>query len=483
MLTIALIAIPLLMSGAIFLLGSKMARTLALATSLVQLALTGVAFWQFNQGQNALLEFDQGWIGPLGIHYHFKLDGISLMLALLSGIVSPLIIYSSFTKTFKNPHIFYGLIMMMIGAMMGAFTAADGLWFYIFYEIALIPIYFLILNWGQGEHKAAITLKFFVYTIFGSLFMLVSLLYVYQHTAPHSFAFADLYAAGRTLSGVEQGFVFAGLFIAFAVKMPIFPFHTWQPSTYNAAPTAGTMLLAAIMLKMATYGLIRIALPMVPTGVADYGTWAMVLSVVGIVYASSVAIAQKKYKLLIAYSSVAHIGLISAGILSGNAQGVQGGLFEMLSHGILAVGLFAVYDILETRFGHDDMSKMGGVRDVNALFAFLFFAIVMGSVALPFTSGFVGEFLLLVGLFQYNWVFALFGGLTVILGAVYMLRAFQTIMLGPANERSSSFAPLTTIEKTVLIIVVILVVGLGIFPAPLMEVSNSAVESILANIN
>jgi NADH-quinone oxidoreductase subunit M len=265
--------------------------------------------------------------------------------------------------------------------------------------------------------------------------------------------------------------------------MPIFPFHTWQPSTYNAAPTAGTMLLAAIMLKMATYGLIRIALPMVPTGVADYGTWAMVLSVVGIVYASSVAIAQKKYKLLIAYSSVAHVGLISAGILSGNAQGVQGGLFEMLSHGILAVGLFAVYDILETRFGHDDMSKMGGVRDVNALFAFLFFAIVMGSVALPFTSGFVGEFLLLVGLFQYNWVFALFGGLTVILGAVYMLRAFQTIMLGPKNERSASFAPLTTIEKTVLIIVVILVVGLGIFPAPLMEVSNSAVESILANIN
>ncbi|MFZ4784497.1 MAG: complex I subunit 4 family protein [Flavobacteriales bacterium] len=483
MLTIALIAIPLIMSGVIFLAGANLSKTLALATTLIQLALTGFAAWQFSQGQLELLTFDQGWIGPLGIHYHFTLDGISLILALLSAIVSPLIVYSTFGKSIKNPHIYYSLIMMMIAAMMGAFTAADGLWFYIFYEIALIPIYFIVLNWGHGEHRAAITLKFFVYTIFGSLFMLASLLYVYQHTAPHSFAFSALYEAGKSLSGVEQGLVFAGFFIAFAVKMPVFPFHTWQPSTYNAAPTAGTMLLAAIMLKMATYGLIRIALPMVPTGVAEYGTWAMVLSVMGIVYASGVAIAQKKYKLLIAYSSIAHVGLISAGILSGNSQGVQGGLFEMLSHGILAVGLFYVYDILESRFGHDDMAKMGGIRDVNPLFAFLFFAIVMGSVALPFTSGFVGEFLLLVGLFQYGWVFALFGGLTVILGAVYMLRAFQTMMLGPANERSVSFAPLTTQEKTILAIIVILVIALGIFPAPLMELSNSTVESILATIH
>lgn len=479
MLTLALIALPLLMSALVFILGQKPARTVSLATTTVMFALTVFGAYQLSTGNTALLDFDKNWIGPLGIHYSFRLDGISIMLALLSALTAPLIVYSTFSRTFKNPHIFYGLMLMMIGAMNGAFFAGDGLMFYIFYEIALIPIYFIILIWGRGEDRAKITFKFFVYTIFGSLFMLVSLLYVYQHTTPHSFAFDALYAAGTSLSALEQGWVFAGIFIAFAVKMPIFPFHTWQPSTYNAAPTAGTMLLAAIMLKMATFGLIRLALPMVPAGIESYGNWAIVLSVTGILYASLMAIIQKRYKLLIAYSSIAHVGLISAGILSGTAQGVQGGLFEMISHGILSVGLFFVLDIIETRIGHDRIQEMGGIRAVNPTFAFLFFAIVMGSVALPFTSGFVGEFLLLLGLYQYSGWLALAGGMTVILGAVYMLRSFQSIMLGPENNISAGFAALTRQELTILSIVVFLVVLLGIYPAPLMELSNSAVESIL----
>jgi|JI8StandDraft_2_1071088.scaffolds.fasta_scaffold10183_5 NADH-quinone oxidoreductase subunit M len=480
MLTLALIALPLLMSGAVFLLGAKAARTMAMATTLVMLGLTVFGAVQLSLGKTELLNFNQNWIGPLGLHYQFTLDGISIMLALLSAITAPLIVYSTISKTFKNPHVFYGLVLMMLGAMNGAFFAGDGLMFYIFYEVALIPIYFLILIWGRGEDKAKVTFKFFVYTIFGSLFMLISLLYVYQHTTPRSFSFEALYAAGNSLSALEQGWVFAGIFLAFAVKMPIFPFHTWQPSTYNAAPTAGTMLLAAIMLKMATFGLIRIALPMVPAGVAEYGDWAIVLSVIGIVYASMMAIVQKNYKLLIAYSSIAHVGLISAGILSGNAQGIQGGLFEMISHGILSVGLFFVYDIIESRMGHDRINEMGGIRAVSPTFAFLFFAIVMGSVALPFTSGFVGEFLLLLGLYQYSGAFALVGGLTVILGAVYMLRSFQAMMLGPENSATAHFAPLTKHETILLTIVVILVVGLGIFSDPILQLSNNAIDSLLA---
>lgn len=482
MLTIALIAVPFIFAALIFIMGSKTAKMLALTSTLVQLALSIVAAIALQKGNTELLTFDKSWIGPMGIHCAFQIDGINILMALLSGITAPLIVYSTFNKTFKNAHVFYGLMMMMIGAMLGAFLTSDAFIFYIFYEVALIPIYFMILIWGSGDNRAKVTMKFFVYTIFGSLFMLVSLLYVYQHTTPSSFSFVDLYEAGKSLSAVQQGWVFAGIFIAFAVKMPVFPFHTWQPSTYNAAPTAGTMLLAAIMLKMATYGLIRIAVPMVPDGIAEYGTWAITLSIIGVVYASMMAIVQKNFKLLIAYSSIAHVGIISAGILSSNAQGVQGGLYEMLSHGILAVAMFYIYDMLESRFGHANIDQLGGIRAGHGTFAFLFFVLVMGSVALPLTSGFVGEFLLLIGLYQVNGWFLLFGGLTVVFGAVYMLRAFQKIMLGPESSVTNAFSAITKQETIMLSILVVLVVVLGIYSAPLLDLSNNAVESILATI-
>jgi NADH-quinone oxidoreductase subunit M len=483
MLTLALIAIPALLGGLILVFGSRMARQLALFVSFIQVALALAAFVALRNGQTDLLGFNEGWIGPLGLRFAFELDGISMVLVLLTAICTPLIIYSTFGKPLTNPHIFYGLTFFMISAMTGAFTAADGLMFYIFYEVALIPIYFICLTWGSGVNKVKVTLRFFLYTLFGSLFMLLSLLYVYHHTPNGSFALADLYAAGRSLSSFEQGWVFAGLFIAFAVKMPVFPFHTWQPSTYQTAPTAGTMLLAALMLKMATYGLIRLAIPMVPDGILEYGNWAVVLSVISIVYASLLAMYQKNYKLLIAYSSIAHVGLISAGILSGGETGIAGGVFEMFSHGILAIGLFFVYDIIEQRIHSDDMSLMGGIRGTNPLFAFLFFVIVMGSVALPFTSGFVGEFLLIQGLASLNPWLAGIGGLTVILGAVYMLRAFQTMMLGNANTLTSHFAPLTTQERIILITVVILVLALGIYPAPLLQLADGSITHLLGTFH
>lgn len=479
MLTLALFVVPFVFAAIIYLAGAQLAKKLALAAGFAQLLLTLVAWYQLKLGNTGLLSFHQIWIEPMGMSVAFQLDGISMILMLLSGLLTPLIVYASFTRTFKNPHLFYALVLLMVGAMSGAFLAADAFLFYIFYEIALVPIYFILLAWGQGDDKVKVTLKFFLYTLFGSLFMLASLIYVYLHTAPRSFSFEAMYQAGQLLSATEQAWVFAGIFLAFAVKIPIFPFHTWQPSTYKMAPTAGTMLLAAIMLKMATYGLIRIALPIAPQGISEYGSWALVLCVVGICYASVMAIAQKNYKLLIAYSSIAHVGLLAAGILSGFEEGIVGGLFEMLSHGILAVGLFFVVDIVEDRLGHSDIAKMGGIREANPLFAFLFFVIVMGSVALPFTSGFVGEFLLLQGLAKHSIVLTGFAGLTVILGAVYMLRAFQAMMLGPAT---GPFAPLTLHEKTVLTIVVILVVGLGLYPAPILDTANSSIQNLFGTI-
>jgi NADH-quinone oxidoreductase subunit M len=339
----------------------------------------------------------------------------------------------------------------------------------------------MILHWSGHEHRSKITLKFFLYTLFGSLFMLLSLLYLYSDAK--SFALADLYSAGQAMTTTEQGLVFAGFMLAFAVKIPIFPLHTWQPSTYDAAPTSGTMLLGGIMLKMATYGIIRLILPTVPDGVEAYGTIALVFCAISVVYASAMAIAQKRYKLLIAYSSVAHVGLLAAGLLSGNAQGVQGGLMEMLSHGILTIGLFFIYDMLEDRYGHDKMSEMGGIRHVQPTFAFLFFVIVMGSVALPGTSGFVGEFLLLIGLYQADAIWTAVAGLTVVLGAVYMLRSYQTMMLGDANATSTKFYAPTRHESTVLICIVILVIALGVYPAPFMQLSETTILNLLSSIH
>ncbi len=482
MLTILLLAIPFFAAGAALLMGQKFAKQIALFAGLAELLTTLIAIYFFKQGDpNGLLTFHQDWIGPLGINYSFGLDGISLVMMLLCSVLLPLVVYASWHKSYKNPHVFYSMILLMVGSMVGAFTTTDALMFYIFYEFALIPIYFMCLVWGSGENKARVTLKFFLYTLFGSLFMLVALLYVYQSSG--SFAFTAMYEAANAMSAQEQGWLLAAFFIAFAVKIPVFPFHTWQPSTYDAAPVAGTMLLAGIMLKMATYGLLKLVLPMLPEGIAEYGGWCLALCAISVVYASCMAIVQKRFKLLIAYSSIAHVGLLSAGILSGNAQGMQGGVMEMLSHGIISVGLFFVYDIIASRMHHDEMNRMGGIRDVNPQFAFLFFVIVMGSVALPATSGFVGEFLLLLGLNQYSPLLTAVAGLTVVLGAVYMLRSFQQMMLGASNHNTLNFAPLTQHEKIVLSIVVGLIVLLGVYPSPVLELSNPTVENLLLGIH
>ena len=482
MLSILLILLPLLIAFVVYVSKSEAAKKIALAGSFMQLMLTIVAAVLFSyHPQHALMHIQQDWIGPLGMTYNFGLDGISLMMVLLSGICLPLIVYASFNRTFKASNQYYALMYLMIAGMNGAFITADGLMFYICYEFALLPIYFMILHWSQHEQKAKITLKFFLYTLFGSLFMLLSLLYLYSHS--QSFALADLYAAGQRLNTTEQGLIFGGFMLAFAVKIPIFPLHTWQPSTYDAAPTSGTMLLGGIMLKMATYGIIRLVLPTVPDGVETYGSIALIFCGISVVYASIMAIAQKRYKLLIAYSSVAHVGLLAAGILSGNAQGIQGGMIEMLSHGILTIGLFFVYDILEDRYGHDRFNEMGGIRHMHPTFAFLFFAIVMGSVALPGTSGFVGEFLLLIGLYQVNPIWTAVAGLTVVLGAVYMLRSFQQMMLGDANVTTSKFTSLTRHESIILISIVILVILLGVYPAPLMQLSEPTILNLLSSIH
>ena len=269
------------------------------------------------------------------------------------------------------------------------------------------------------------------------------------------------------------------MFIAFAIKMPVFPFHTWQPDTYTVAPVQGTMLLSGIMLKMGIYGLIRWLIPVVPLGVQEWAPAAMVISIIGIIYASCIAIVQKDFKRLIAYSSIAHVGLIAAGTLTLNPLGIQGAMIQMLSHGIIVFAMFYIIEIIFDRTKTRTLSSLGGIRNVAPVLATVFVIVMLGSVALPLTSGFVGEFLLINAIFQYQFILGAIAGLTIILGAVYMLRTFQQSMSGEVNNKTQGFTDLTIHEKIVLYPVVILIIVMGVYPTPILEISESAVNNLL----
>lgn len=481
-----LIIVPLIAGLLVFGTKGKASRNIALGFSLIEFALSLVAFVQYKHNPaSADLVLNCTWVESLGIHFAVGLDALSLLLVLLTTFLIPLIILSSFKNEHEKPNSFYGLILIMQMALVGVFTANDGFLFYVFWELALIPIYFICLLWG-GENRGAITFKFFVYTLLGSLFMLVGLIYVYSHTGFEtgikSWAIADLYQAGRSLDVNQQSFVFWCIFLAFGIKMPIFPLHTWQPDTYVNAPTQGTMLLSGIMLKMGTFGLIKWLLPLTPLAMEKWGGVAIGLSVFGIIYASCIAIVQKDYKRLIAYSSIAHVGLIAAGILSCTQQGIQGGVMQMLAHGVNVVGLFLIADILLRHTGTRDIDKLGGIRSMNGNFAVLFLIIMLGSVALPLTNGFVGEFLLINGVYQYSAIAAAFAGLTVILGAVYMLRSYQSIMLGERKDSAIAFGSLVGSDKLVLYIICFVIVAFGVYPAPLNDLAEEGTKLIMQNL-
>jgi len=481
-----LIIVPLIASLLVFFTKGKAARNLALGLSVVEFILSLVVFFQYkhNPGCKDLI-LNCAWIESLGIHFAVGIDALSLLLVLLTTFLVPLIILSSYNTNYDKPHSFYGLILMMQMALIGVFTANDGFLFYIFWELALIPIYFICLVWG-GEDRGRITFKFFVYTLLGSLFMLVGLIYLYNHTGYEtgikSWAIADLYAAGKSMDLSRQSFVFWSIFLAFGIKMPIFPLHTWQPDTYVTAPTQGTMLLSGIMLKMGTFGLIKWLMPVTPLALQEWGGLAIGLSVFGIVYASCIAIVQKDYKRLVAYSSIAHVGLIAAGILSATQQGIQGAVMQMLAHGVNVVGLFLIADILMRHTGTRNIDKLGGIRSMNGNFAVLFLIVLLGSVALPLTNGFVGEFLLINGVYQYSAWVAAFAGLTVILGAVYMLRSYQAIMLGERRDSAIAFGSLVSSDKLVLYIICLAIVVFGVYPKPLNDLAEEGTKAILTYI-
>jgi NADH-quinone oxidoreductase subunit M len=479
MLTVFLIFFPLFISLLLFILKPQQAKVWAFGASLIELVASLVLAFNFAKGEGIQFAVNVPWITSMGLNFSVGIDGISLLLVLLTTVLVPFIILSSFRYEYEKPFTFYGLILLMQMALVGVFAAQDGLLFYLFWEAALIPIYFICLIWG-GEDRGRITLKFFIYTLAGSLFMLVGLVYLYFLTpGAHTFDIQALYEAGRSLPAFEQSLIFWAMFVAFAIKMPVFPFHTWQPDTYTTAPVHGTMLLSGIMLKMGIYGVIRWLIPIVPLGVQEWGFTAVIISVIGIIYASCIAIVQQDFKRLIAYSSIAHVGLISAGIFTLTVTGIQGAMIQMLSHGIIVFALFYIVDIIFERTKKRSLLELGGIRNAAPIFTTVFIVVMLGSVALPFTSGFVGEFLLINSLVQYQLVIGAVAGLTIILGAVYMLRSFQKSMSGEATPATSNFIDLTNHEKMVLYPIVVIIILLGVYPAPVLDLSESAVTNIV----
>jgi NADH-quinone oxidoreductase subunit M len=399
---------------------------------------------------------------------------------LLTNFLIPIIVLSTYNYDIKNPKAFYALIFFMQTGLLLVFTALDGFLFYVGWEAALIPIYFICALWG-GENRINVNLKFFIYSIAGSLLMLLAIIYLHLQTPGNSYDIAEFYKL--ELDSETQGYIFWAFFIAFAIKMPVFPFHTWQPDTYTEAPTAGTMLLSGIMLKMGIYGIIRWLIPVAPLGFDAWGEIALILSVIGIVYASIIAFTQNDVKRLIAYSSIAHVGLISAGIFAWNMQGLQGAMIQMLNHGINVVGMFFIADILIRRLITRDMTQMGGIAKPAPILAITFLTVLLGTVALPLTNGFVGEFLLLMGVYNYNIWLAAISGLTIIFGAVYMLRMYQKVMLGPVNSSTAIFEDLNGTEKSVLLIISLLVILIGVYPQPILHISEAAVINLLDQVN
>ncbi|PWN62250.1 complex I subunit 4 family protein [Chryseobacterium oncorhynchi] len=488
-LLLTLLLLPLVGSGLVFAWKSNSSKYLALGIALVQMLLTFyiLSDFDFTPTVDSVLqhEINYPWSQFMKSSLHFGIDGMSMLLLLLTNILVPIIILSSFNESVNYRNTFYGLILLMQFGLIGVFTSLDGLLFYIFWEVTLIPIWFIAGLWGQENKRFEFTTKFFVYTFVGSLFMLAGLIYVYNHSA--SFALTDLYNA--QLNETQQTVVFWFIFFAFAVKLPVFPFHTWQPDTYTYSPTQGSMLLSGIMLKMAVYGLMRYLLPITPLPIAGIsGQIVIILAIVGIVHGALIAIIQTDMKRIIAYSSFSHVGLMVAGIFASavvtlrgnfNVEGAEGALVQTFAHGINVVGLFYCCDILYKRFKSRDIRQMGGLAKVAPKFAVLFLIIILGSMGVPLTNGFIGEFILLKSVYDFNGTAAVIAGLTVILCAVYLLRFYGKAMFGEGNaEVLSTAKDLSGVEFSVLASITVFVILLGIFPQPVIDMVSSSVKFI-----
>ncbi len=449
-------------------------RAYGLVGGLASLILTIVLIANYNAESGMHKFISQDWISAYGITLNFGYDAISLIMILLTTTLVPLILLSNFGRELSTNRLFTSMVFLMQFGLIGVFISMDGIWFYVFWELTLIPIYLIAYWFGEPERKAALT-KFFLYTFFGSLFMLASLIGLKAMSATATFAIEDLYAI--ELTSQTAFWLMGGFFLAFAIKAPIFPFHTWQPEAYSKSPMAGTMLLSGIMLKMALYGMIRWMLPLFPEALDCVTYPVIVLGVVGVVYGAILAIKQNDMKRLFAFASISHVGLIVAGIMTLDKDTLSGSILQMINHGLVAVGLFLAADVIERRLGTRKLNELGGIAKQAPKFAFWFAALAFASVSVPFTSGFVGEFLLIKGIYTFDCIIGIIAGTTLILGAVYTFRAYQLSMYGPV--KTAEFADLSWSELTVFAVIMLAIVFLGVYPKAIVDFVEPSISHLL----
>ena len=454
-------------------------RNVALLTTIFVFALSLVIWAGFDNSNSGFQMVEKhAWFGE-GISYHMGVDGISMLFVVLTAFLMPFCILASWKSVDFRVKEYMVAFLILEALVIGVFCALDMFLFYVFFEASLIPMFIIIGVWG-GQRRVYASLKFFLYTLLGSVLMLIAMMAMYFTAGTMDIPTLLAYDFPASM----QTWLWLAFFASFAVKMPMWPVHTWLPDAHVEAPTAGSVILAGILLKLGGYGFLRFSLPMFPLASADFAPFVFWLSVIAIVYTSLVALVQTDIKKLIAYSSVAHMGYVTMGIFAANAQGVQGALFQMLSHGIISGGLFlcvgVVYDRMHTR----DISAYGGLVNNMPKYAVVFLILTMANVGLPGTSGFIGEFLTLFGVFQANTWIAVIATTGVILSAAYALYLYRRVIFGALDKESlKALLDLSPREKAILYPLVILTIFFGVYPVPVFDATASAVDALVTNYN
>src|SRR5713101_3386636 len=483
----ALLAWPLVAAVLIWLAPERAAKHLALAASVVEFALSVPLWWVFVPAAGMQLVQTFAWIPGWGISYTVGVDGISLFLVLRTTFLVPLSVLGSYSYITKRERSFYALLLVLTTGMIGVFVALDLFFFYVMWEVMLIPMYFIIGVWG-GENRLYAAIKFFIYTMLGSLLMLVAILGLYfavgARTGTYSFDYAHVLGNLGNLGPVAWWF-FGAFFLAFAIKVPMFPFHTWLPDAHVEAPTAGSVILAGILLKMGTYGFLRFALPFFPTiALHPAVTTAIVtLSLIGIIYGGLVAMVQPDFKKLIAYSSVAHLGFVTLGIWALTLQSVQGALLVMINHGLSTGALFFLAGMLYERRHSRLVAAFGGIAKVVPLLAATLTVVSLSSIGLPATNGFVGEFLVLIGAFRTYPRATMVATAGVIIAAMYLLPALQRVIYNPLDKGANEqLTDLSARELAVLVPLLVCIVWIGVYPKPILRRTAPAALQLIQSV-
>ncbi len=458
------------------------AKNWAVVSACISLAIAVISlFFMDNEKYFNLNNVSYYWMPSLGSSFALKYDGMARLLVMLNAVAFPLVFLSTYRHNYKNPNSFYGLMLLTQAGLAGVFCAMDALVFYFFWELALIPVYFLSSIWG-GERRIQATFKFFVYTFAGSLLLLIGIIYVYLHTPGQSFALSAFMQAD--IPEGQGKFIFWLFFIAFAIKMPIFPFHTWQPDAYEQSPTGVTMILSGVMVKMGIYAVIRWLIPVFPAETAVFADLIIWMSVIGMLYASFLAWQQNDLKRLIAYSSIAHIGLMCAAIFARNESALDGVMVQMFNHGVNVIALWIVVELIERNYGTRKISELGGLANTAPVLTIFLVIAAFANIALPLTNAFIGEFLMFNGLFAYGKAVTVVALVSIILAAVYTLNMIRKVFYGEVNASLGSVGAPAMGRGAVwaLGLIVVIIFVMGVYPKPMLELTQDSVNLFFSKL-